>query len=293
MKTASLTYLPPHLIDTAPLTARYEVMVAAIVSFMTAGRYGDVLRYSHKLRRLVRVFTRLDAQNILMRRKLAMLSDKSWRERVLNDLGGMRRLKRWEATKARLENRTGSAPKTLTPQDPAWLLTPERIARSERLKARARANGRAGAPEGVFRDRVKMDFDGLFRLAPLPRAPREARQVRVYTENTLVDYPWNNIPFATETGFGPATVWPVEFYAAMAAEANSELLSACHSGARSHPERPNVEESRLNERMPLSTFRGPRCGPEMADMRAIIPTISLEQYLSPKVQRDLLGSLTS
>jgi len=186
MKTASLTYQSPRLIDTAPLVARYEIMVAAILACLEVGRLADMLRYSHKVVRLARVFTKLEAQNVLTRRKLDMLIDKPWRERVLRELGGLRKLKLWEAAKARIEARQNISPKPARDEVPSWLYTPERIADSERLKARVRACGRATAHPLVFRDRNKMDFKGEFRLAPLPRGPRRARQVKVYTQNSIV-----------------------------------------------------------------------------------------------------------
>jgi len=226
MKTASLTYQTPHYIDTAPLAARYEIMVAAILACLEVGRLGDMLRYTHKVVRLVRVFTRLEAQNVLTRRKLDMLIDKPWRERVLRELGGLRKLTLWEAVKARIETRATATLKPIRDENPSWLHMPDRIAESERLKARVRECGRATAHPLVFRDKCKMDFEGEFRLAPLPRGPRGARRVKVYTQNTIVDYVWNNIPFAKEKGFGPASVWPVEFYAAMELGGGDLLLSS-------------------------------------------------------------------
>ena len=80
MKTATFTYSPPHIIDTAPLAARYAVLTASIFAFIATGRHGEVLLYSRKLLRLVRVFTRFEAQNILTRRKLEMLANAPWRE---------------------------------------------------------------------------------------------------------------------------------------------------------------------------------------------------------------------
>ena len=222
MKTATFTYSPPHLINTAPLAARYEVMIASLFAFIAAGRHGDVLLYSRKVLRLVRVFTRFEAQNILTKRKLEMLCNSAWRDRVLRELGGMRKLSLWEAASARIKEREGRTPKPITPEAPSWLYTPERIADSERLKARARACAKACAPERVVRDRVKMDFEGEFRLAPLPRGERAPRRRKVYTAQSITEYDWNPLPFAPQSGFGPAAVWPAEFRAAMVVEARME-----------------------------------------------------------------------
>ena len=230
MKTATLDYPTYTLrfIDTAPLAARYELLCASIMMFIEAGQIARVLRLTHKVRRLVRAFTQLDRHNILLQRKLNMLSNAAWRERVLQELGGLRKLKLWEAAKKRIEARIEARRETprkaapVSEQTPAWLLTPERMAESERLKAHTRLCGRATAHPLILRDRVKMDFDGMFRLAPLPRGERAKRRVKVYTQNTIVDYDWNNIPFAKETGLGPAMVWPAEFYAAMGMERETE-----------------------------------------------------------------------
>ena len=107
MKTATLDY-PTYtfrFIDTAPLAARYQLLCASIMLFIEAGQMARVLRLTHKVRRLVRAFTQLDRHNILLQRKLNMLSNAAWRERVLQELGGLRKLKLWEAAKKRIEVR--------------------------------------------------------------------------------------------------------------------------------------------------------------------------------------------
>ena len=149
MKTASPTF-SLHFIDTAPLALRYSVMMASLMGFIAAGRYRDVLRLSHKVGRLVRVFTKLETHNARLKRKLEMPSHRPWRELVVKELGGLKRLRRWEASFARIAARDGRRLNTPEPQPP-WLLTPERIAESERLKARVRKCGRATAhPACVF-----------------------------------------------------------------------------------------------------------------------------------------------
>ena len=220
-----------------------------------------------------------------------MLTHKPWREQVLKELGGLRKLKLWEAAKLRIETRAAATPKAVKDERPAWHLTPERIAESERLKARARMCGRAAAHPLVFRDRCKMDFDGLFRLAPLPREERAKGQMKVYTKNSIVDYDWNNTPFAKEEGFGPAPVWPVEFYAAMALETQSER----NYGNYNHLNGTITTERRSRKTSDSQEEQGDSWLPDQVwDERNldIIPTIPLDQVLSPKVRRDLFGSLT-
>ena len=264
MKTASLTYPKPHYIDTAPLALRYKVLMAAIMSLIEAGQMARVLRLSHKVVRLVRTFTRLETHNHLLTRKLDMLIDKSWRERVLKELGGMRKLKLWDAAKARIEARQNRSAKPAASQSPDWLYTEDRIAESERLKARVRACGRATAHPRVFRDKYKMDSDGMFRLAPLPRTGRAAPQMKVYTQSSIVDYEWNNIPFAKITDIGPAMVWPAEFYAAMAVEAD-----------------PLETESKSSEAQKKTQDDA------YGEPWTIVPIISLRRALDPKLYQDI------
>lgn len=283
MKTASLPHPVYHYIDTAPLAARYEVMVAAIMGFIGAGRLGDMLRVSHKVVRLVRAFTKIEAQNILLTRKLEMLSHTHWRDRVLKELGGIRKLKLWEAAQKRIlqriAEREGRSAMDRPAPEPAWLYTPERMAESERLKARARMCMSASVHPNIFRDRYKMDFDGLFRLAPLSReglySEGAARQVKVYTQNTIVDYDWNPVPFAKTQGFGPASIWPVEFYAAMKVEAQSDRN--CANGT--------ITTERLSRKTSDSKEEWEERKKES------LPLIPIHQALSPKVHQDFFGSL--
>ncbi len=219
MKTTSLTFPTHGFIDTAPLAARYDVLAKAVLAFVTAGRLGHALRTSRKILRLIRTLTKLEAHNAQLKRKMDMLSHKPWRDCVLRELGGLRKLKLWEAAYARSLRRAAAPKQAPKPQEPAWLYTAERMAESEQLKARARKCARAGHHPLIMRDHYKMDFAGEFRLAPLPRGERAARQMKVYTQESIVDYDYNPVPFAKKDGFGPASVWPVEFYAAIAIEA--------------------------------------------------------------------------
>lgn len=222
MKTTNFTYSPYEFIDIAPLAARYAILTQAILTFAIMGQPCRAMRVTQKVIRLIRLYARLDTQNKLRARKLEMLSDRGWRERVLRDLGGLRKLRLWEAAKARILQKRGAPVKRPEPQEPAWLYTPERIAESERLKARARRCMRACHNPLIVRDRFRMDFDGQFRLAPLPRCERAPRQLKVYTQQTISEYDWDPTPFGKDDVLGVAIVWPVEFYAAAALEAKIE-----------------------------------------------------------------------
>ena len=166
-----MTFSSPnlHFIDTAPLFSRYDVLVQAMLAMTIAGQFVLAGRAASKIGRLVRVARRLEAHNVHLQNKLDMLCHKPWREKVLKDLGGLRKLKLWDACKARIEARAAAPRKEPKPKGPAWLYTPERIAESERLKARKRACLKAGQNPRIVRDRYKVDVEGDFRLAPLPR----------------------------------------------------------------------------------------------------------------------------
>jgi len=101
---------------------------AGILAMVIAGRFRVSGRLAHKVVRLVRALTRCETHNIHLKRKLEMLSHKSWREQVLKELGGMRKLKLWEAAKAGIEDRRANPPRqerlSVSEQIPGWLLTP-------------------------------------------------------------------------------------------------------------------------------------------------------------------------
>ena len=299
MKIASPN-LPSHrFIDTAPLRSRYDVLAEAVLAFVTAGRLGHAIRTSHRIMRLIQTLTTLDGHNTQLRRKLDMLSHKLWRDCVLRELGGMRKLKLWEVAYGRILMRASAPVKATPPQEPSWLYTPARIAESERLKARARHCMRAAHNPLIVRDRVRVDFEGEFRLAPLPRGKRAARQMKVYTENTIVDYDWNPTPIAKEKGFGPASVWPVDFYAAMAIEAQSDRNrdNSNHLGDTITTERRSHKTSDIKTQRPSSSsFQVPLRGPGMTDKKtrkSAVPKTPLHQALSPKEYPYFFGSLTS
>lgn len=219
-------------IDIAPLGERYRLMTAAMLALAEAGQMAKLLKLSKGVVRLVNVYTRLQTHNTFLTRKLNMLSDKPWRERVLKELGGMRKLTLWDSAKARIEARRKAKRDTeiQTPPKSAWLYSEDRLAESERLKALAREFARAAVHPNIVRDRCKMDFEGEFRLAPLPRGPRQTKatpsQPRVYTQQSISEYHFNPLPFAPETTLGPAPVWPEEFYLAIEADEIANLSEA-------------------------------------------------------------------
>ena len=304
--TLSHTYQPPHIIDTAPLAVQYELMTHAILALIAAGHMALVLRYSQKLLRLIRVYNRLTGANVLVRRKRDMLGNSGWRRAVLRQLGGRERLRRWDEMNARfmprLETKSAESLNGYGPvnEPPAWLNTPERIAESERLKARVRKIRRATVHPNIVRDRVKTDFDGLFRLPPLPRKSRLSANIKIYTQQTISEYDWNPIPFAKETGFGPAMVWPREFYAAMIADGEmteAEVLApysvipdqgeACRSGTQ-HQRAVPIVRSRLCSPAGFGQDDKNENGGTVEEHNK---PLSLREVLSEKIWNDLFSPL--
>jgi len=83
----------------------------------------EMLRLSHKAFWLVQVFSRLQGKNVLTQRKLDMLLNIPWRERVPKALGGLRKLKLWDAAKARIEDRAAAPRKRIIEGIPLLPLT--------------------------------------------------------------------------------------------------------------------------------------------------------------------------
>ena len=223
-------YLPPtslKYIDARPLEARYLALIALIKTYIDIGRHRAMERASYRMARTVKAYIKVLTHNDLLTRKLDMLANPIWRRRVLKDLGGLRKLKLWDKAFQRAQ---GDLPKRrVTPKDPepVWWRMPERIAISEQLKAHARRCAKACVSEGIYRDPYKLDCDGIFRLAPLPRAKRQGvRKLTIYSEQTIGEYEYNAVPVYKPDGLGIATVWPMEFYAAMALEAEDQSAAA-------------------------------------------------------------------
>jgi len=147
----------------------------------------SLLLSSHDVNQVIRLFIKFETQNTQLKMKLKMLLCKPWRTRVLKQLGGMRRLRSWEAAAAR-----NAKPRKETGHnfdaEPIWLDTLERRAESERLKEHVKKCARACVSPNVVRDRIRMDFEGEFRLAPIPQGKRHARQEKIYTAGSICDY---------------------------------------------------------------------------------------------------------
>ena len=219
-------YLPPtslKYIDAKPLEARYLALIALIKTYIDIGRHREMERASYRMARTVKAYIKVLTHNDLLTRKLDMLASPIWRKRVLKDLGGLRKLRLWDKAFHRAnENLLGRCVPPVQSEH-TWWRTTERMALSERLKAHARRCAKACVSDRTYRDPYKLDCDGMFRLAPLPRAKRQgARRLTIYSEQTIGDYEYNAVPVYKPDGLGIATVWPMEFYAAMALEVEDQ-----------------------------------------------------------------------
>ena len=206
-------------IDVAPLVERYQLLMMLFSVMLSAGRPKAVLAVSRRIARLVRAYVKVATHNTHLARKVEMLLNPAWRSRVLEDLGGYEALYRWDeaVSRAQMRQQGNFAPQRHTNPEPVWMREPERIAESERLKAHARDCASACVNPRTLRDAYKVDRDGLFRLAPLPRLRGEgaSRKAVIYTAQTIGDYRFNAVPIYRPDGLGPAPVWPIEFYAAI------------------------------------------------------------------------------
>ena len=245
------TYILPkqtlELFGTAILTARLHMMVALTLTLLdiewmdASGVIANkrlqrrcmsrVKHLTSRVRRVSAAILKVKVHNILLERKLDMLRTPDWRARVLKDLGGMARLKSWDAAWLRhLAYLAGEAPKRavkpLKPE-PVWWRSPERVAESERLKARFRLCEKACVNPRTFKDPFKVDFEGEFRLAPIPR-PRQTNAAsakgkpRIYSKVDICEYGYDAMPIWKDFGVGLSTLYPMEFYAAMIVESKGE-----------------------------------------------------------------------
>lgn len=208
----SISYDP---VDLAPIAARYQLLIGAFMTFLSAGHYTRLPVAAQRIYGLVRVYIKACAHNHHITLKMSMLSDPLWRARVLNQLGGARKLSLWIQAHMRAANMLPAAGKASAPSRPAWLDTAERRAQSEALKSHKRLCAKACVPTGTYRDPYKMDREGHFRLAPISRQMTDRpRSAFIYTAQTIGDYHYNPVPVLNPAGYGPAIVTPLEFIAA-------------------------------------------------------------------------------
>ena len=276
--SGGMTYLFTHpntslntlrRIDIAPLAALYMAAIAGFEALRIAGTYRRMPAASRKIGTVVRALIKAKMHNHHVDLKLRMLLNPQWRSRVLRELGGRHKLGLWMTRLMRLEGRLPSQRRARPVQsEPVWWRSPEHIAQSEALKAHARLCAKACAPQGIYRDPFKMDREGQFRLAPLPRlsanlSSGQPRKAVIYTQLTISDYNYNAVP-VYRPQIGPASVSPFEFIAAArmdkAEEDNTDVISDSPSVALESPreeeEEDDDEETVEEDFLPLPEFLG-------------------------------------
>lgn len=208
--------LPPPLRwrDCAPLAAALEALCQLMQYILHDA--DEVLATARKIRRAAGRLITAEQANARLVLKYEMLSHSHWRGRVLRELGGARALARWRRIMGRrFPDWSELCHPPLKPHpSPA-----QRAARRANL-AKARAATRksfryeGGPHQRIFKDCVRVDREGQFRLAPIPlKGPRISRE--------LIKRPALHRP-ATEprglrvkrTRIKPIALWPVEFEAA-------------------------------------------------------------------------------
>ncbi|MEE9347090.1 MAG: hypothetical protein V3U82_02770 [Robiginitomaculum sp.] len=126
------------------------------------------------MRRIVRLIIQIEQQNGRITLKKNMLKSSGWRARVLRELGGDVALARWEKslkrskargnirlTRGEYSRRESGKHNALT-----WF---EEKRREQRNAEQRRFASFAPSHPLIFKDAIKVDFEGQFRLAPLPR----------------------------------------------------------------------------------------------------------------------------
>ena len=185
--------------ELAPLRAQYALLCAQLLAALI--HPGAALRVTYQLRRHVRVLIQASQAHFRARQKTDMLLCPSWRERVISELGGWKRLRRWAKRQAAI---------AAAPREKAYetCLHPAKDDAERERRALMRELMKANAHPLILRDPCRMDFDGEFRLPP---------QIRLV--NPLADpdydYDFDARPWADFSGVRtPITVWPEEFKAA-------------------------------------------------------------------------------
>ena len=250
-------------VDLAPIAARYQLLIGAFMTLLSAGHYTRLPVAAQRIYNVVRVYIKACAHNRHIALKMGMLSAPLWRARVLKELGGARKLSHWLQAYMRAANMLPASSKAATPSRPAWLDTPERRAQSEALKAYKRLCAKACVPTGTYRDPYKMDREGHFRLAPISRQTTDRPRITsIYTAQTIGDYIYNPIPVLRPVGYGPAIVTPLEFIAAARMDIDRDNALAVTTPAVTAPALRTLSQDTTDTDAdtfyPLPEFIGPK-----------------------------------
>ena len=241
----------PSFIDMAPLEAAMRglcVLLGLVIAQGGKPRLMD--KVSRQILAAVKALTSAGYHNIRADRKLSMLASPSWRARVLRDLGGIAVLERWERIMAKrreaMDAMLGGGPSYEPRTYPSEA---QRLARAANLKKAKLALFRKrfqqacrdtfkrrsfdapsydGFGPNTLVDRVKVDQEGEFRLAPLKRVASNAQQDKTakHQNQTIKE----RGPKVYYSDLDPIALYPAEFYAAQKVDAEMEAEEVELSG---------------------------------------------------------------
>jgi len=224
----------PSFIDMAPLEAVVRglcVLLGLVIDRGGKPRLMD--KVSRQILAAVKVLTHAGYHNIRAERKLSMLASPTWRARVLRDLGGEAALARWERIMAK---RRAAMFGGLPHQDRPHPSEAQRLARAANLKKAKLAlfrkrfqkacrdkfkhRGFEASNPNTLVDRVKVDQEGQFRLAPLKRVAPKAQADNTAPHNQQEEKEAG--PKVYYSDLNPIALYPAEFRAAEQAAAEME-----------------------------------------------------------------------
>ena len=259
MKARPTFYVPDALPDIPALTARYERLILMVKILLITGDYSGVLKTSLDLRRAAKALIKGKVRAAATERKLQMLLCPKWRARVIEDLGGMRKLALWTAAMKRAvvcareyKHRWEPESKRESGYIPPHIIAARAAQDLQMAKDRAHAKlcAKACVNPGIFKDPFRVDFDGYFRLPPVPRAPGMAGQTMPARE-----YVYDARPVTKMTGiYAPAPVWPAEFYAAERGDFSRETSGRKRQAEFLNLNSKQFDENRLRGSLPEPTF---------------------------------------
>ena len=232
----------PYFIDMAPLEAAMRGLCVLLGLVIAQGGQPRLMdKVSRQILAAVKALTSAGYHNIRADRKLSMLASPSWRARVLRDLGGIAVLERWERIMAKrreaMDAMFGGGPSYEPRTYPSEA---QRLARAANLKKAKLALFRKrfqqacrdkfkrrsfeapsydGFGPNTLVDRVKVDQEGEFRLAPLKRVAPKAQQETEPRHNQTVK---ERGPKVYYSDLDPIALYPAEFYAAQKVDAEME-----------------------------------------------------------------------
>ena len=231
-------YELPSFIDLAPLEAALRGLCALLRVVVAQGcQSGRMAKVSGHIHQAVKMLIAAGVHNSRAERKLAMLAAPAWRARVLRDLGGEAALARWERImdkrRAALEALFGGggdyAP-TPRPSEAQLMARAANLQKAKLALFRARFQKTCREPfkyrrfdmanPQVFVDRVKVDQEGEFRLAPLKRIQKHVPKRQsghapdTQERDTKEPHRKEPRPKINYTPLNPIALYPAEFRAA-------------------------------------------------------------------------------